>query len=186
MTRRPCLSLCKECVGSRRRVPGWYERRVQLVMASPDVAVCGVTPAVKEARDTARPLQLDGLLECLLRQYRRGGVDGGGTRLVCPGCDGFLREPVTVQCGHTYCWHCLKGEHRTRCRLCHGELGRPPLRSCVLLRQITDKYPPGGSRLHRDITRRMEDGDHRGALHTLRLAIHSGMEGGGGSCLSSI
>lgn len=143
-------------------------------MSSPDGAVCGVTPAVKEARDMARPLQLDGLLECLLRQYR-GGVDGGGggTRLLCPGCDGFLREPVTVQCGHTYCWHCLKGEHRRRCRLCHGELGRPPHRSCVLLRQITDKYYPGGSRLHRDITRRMEEGDHRGALHTLRLAIHS-------------
>ncbi|KAM5193714.1 LON peptidase N-terminal domain and RING finger protein 1 [Mantella aurantiaca] len=140
-----------------------------VVMSSPVGARCGVA-AVKEALDTSRPFQLDGLLQCLLWQYR-GAADGAG--LGCPGCGGFPRDPVTVQCGHTYCWHCVRGEHRRRCRLCHGELGRPPRRTCVLLRQLADKCHPGRSANHRDIAGLLEAEEHRGALHTARLAILS-------------
>ncbi|XP_018421351.1 PREDICTED: LON peptidase N-terminal domain and RING finger protein 1 [Nanorana parkeri] len=141
-------------------------------MSSPTGARCGVA-AVKEALDTSRPLQLDALLECLLRQYRDGAAvnEGDGTWLVCPGCRGFLREPVTIQCGHSYCWHCLRGEHRRRCRLCHGEPGRPPRRSNVLLKQLSDKCDPGRSGQHRDIAELLEAGENREALDTVRLAI---------------
>ncbi|KAM9330014.1 LON peptidase N-terminal domain and RING finger protein 1 [Gastrophryne carolinensis] len=127
-----------------------------------------------EALETSRPLQLDALLECLLRQYRgsEGGC-GGGARLVCPGCGGFLSEPVTVQCGHTYCSHCLRSEHRRRCRLCHGELGCPPRRACVLLKQLADRsHPPPGLH-HRDIAQLLDARDYRQALGAITLALQS-------------
>ncbi|XP_063776941.1 LON peptidase N-terminal domain and RING finger protein 1 isoform X2 [Pseudophryne corroboree] len=138
---------------------------------------CGMA-ALKEALESARPLQLEGLVECLLRQYRsldRGGAAEGPTtreKLLCPGCGGFLRDPVTAHCGHTYCWPCLRGEPRKRCRVCQGDMGCPPRRTCVLLRQLVDRCVPGiRGWQHRDIAELLSAGQHQEALHTIRLAM---------------
>ncbi|XP_053110908.1 LON peptidase N-terminal domain and RING finger protein 1 [Hemicordylus capensis] len=58
----------------------------------------------------------------------------------CGGCRGFLGEPVTVPCGHTYCRRCLREELRARCRLCGDPLG-----SCsvaVVLGHLAEKWFP--------------------------------------------
>ncbi|XP_044151438.1 LON peptidase N-terminal domain and RING finger protein 1 [Bufo gargarizans] len=126
-----------------------------------------------DSLNMSRPLQLEPLLECLLRQYRGSVVVREEAQCVlrCPGCGGFLRDPVTVQCGHTYCWPCLRGEPRKRCRLCQGDMGHPPRRTCVQLRQLADKCVPGKSWQHRDIAELQEAGEHREALARIRPAI---------------
>ncbi|XP_004867722.1 LON peptidase N-terminal domain and RING finger protein 1, partial [Heterocephalus glaber] len=80
----------------------------------------------------ARPECLGTLVDCLAFNYRlRHGLDwsaapaaGAGGLLSCLGCRGFLSEPVTVPCGHSYCRRCLRRELRARCRLCRDRL--PP------------------------------------------------------------
>ncbi|KAG8591984.1 hypothetical protein GDO81_000362 [Engystomops pustulosus] len=128
--------------------------------------------ALIESLNMSRPLQLEPLMECLLRQYR-GSVlvaeeEAAACALRCPGCGGFMRDPVTVQCGHTYCWPCLRGEPRKRCRLCQGDMGRPPRRTCVLLKQLADRCLPGRSWQHRDVAELLEAGEHREALRKIR------------------
>ncbi|XP_069833756.1 LON peptidase N-terminal domain and RING finger protein 1 [Dendropsophus ebraccatus] len=127
-----------------------------------------------DSLNMSRPLQLEPLLACLLRQYRGSVVvrrEEKACVLRCPGCGGFLRDPVTVQCGHTYCWPCLRGEPRRRCRLCQGDMGRPPRRTCVLLKQLADKCLPGRSWPHRDVAELLEAGEHREALARTGAAI---------------
>ncbi|XP_075052237.1 LON peptidase N-terminal domain and RING finger protein 1 [Mixophyes fleayi] len=136
---------------------------------------CGMA-VLREALASTRPLQLEGLVECLLRQYRGSGGGVAGevdtkARLVCPGCGGFLRDPVTAQCGHTYCWPCLRGEPRRRCRVCQGDMGCHPRRTCVLLKQLADKRFPRRSWQHRDIAELLGAGKHREALHSIHLAM---------------
>lgn len=85
-----------------------------------------------------RPECLGTLVDCLVFNYRlrhglgwsaspaggaHRGVSAGGL-LSCLGCRGFLSEPVTVPCGHSYCRRCLRRELRARCRLCRDRL--PP------------------------------------------------------------
>ncbi|XP_075716126.1 LON peptidase N-terminal domain and RING finger protein 1 [Rhinoderma darwinii] len=140
-------------------------------MSSPAAPGC----ALIDSLNMSHPLQLEPLLECLLRKYR-GSVfvrEKEACVLRCPGCGDFLRDPVTVQCGHTYCWPCLRGEPRKRCRVCQGDMGHPPLRTCVLLKQLADKCLPGKSWQHRDIAELLEAGEHREALIRIRSLIET-------------
>ncbi|CAN2388627.1 LON peptidase N-terminal domain and RING finger [Pristimantis euphronides] len=131
-------------------------------------------PAAPLLEPMSCPLQP--LLECLLRQYRSPAVlreeeEAAACALRCPGCGCFLRDPVTVQCGHTYCWPCLRGEPRRRCRRCRGDMGRAPRRTCVLLKQIADRCAPGRSGRYRDLAELLEAAEPREALGRSRPLI---------------
>ncbi|KAF4026151.1 hypothetical protein G4228_018262 [Cervus hanglu yarkandensis] len=126
-----------------------------------------------------RPECLGTLVDCLVFNYRlrhglgwsaspaggaHRGVSAGGL-LSCLGCRGFLSEPVTVPCGHSYCRRCLRRELRARCRLCRDRLPpaaaadalgtspRPPpaaaataasgFRTSVVLNHLAEKWFPG-------------------------------------------
>ncbi|XP_042556527.1 LON peptidase N-terminal domain and RING finger protein 1 [Dipodomys spectabilis] len=126
----------------------------------------------------ARPECLGALVDCLVFHYRlRHGLGwsaapaaGAGGLLSCLGCRGFLSEPVTVPCGHSYCRRCLRRELRARCRLCRDRLPpaaapsapdaastpgpRPPplaaaaiaasdFRTSVVLNHLAEKWFPG-------------------------------------------
>ncbi|NWY61746.1 LONF1 protein, partial [Chionis minor] len=110
----------------------------------------------------AGPQRLGTLVDCLVLNYRlRQGLGwsrgGGGAAeesegpLRCCGCGRFLREPVTVPCGHTYCRRCLRRELRARCRRCRDWLppaggtspAAAPLRTSVVLNQLAEKWFPG-------------------------------------------
>uniref|UniRef100_A0A2K6EHK0 LON peptidase N-terminal domain and ring finger 1 n=1 Tax=Propithecus coquereli TaxID=379532 RepID=A0A2K6EHK0_PROCO len=122
-----------------------------------------------------RPECLGTLVDCLVFNYRlRHGLGwsaapaaGHGGLLSCLGCRGFLSEPVTVPCGHSYCRRCLRRELRARCRLCRdrlppaaasatdaeGTAPRPPplaaaiaasdFRTSVVLNHLAEKWFPG-------------------------------------------
>ncbi|MED6234942.1 hypothetical protein ATANTOWER_009165 [Ataeniobius toweri] len=85
-----------------------------------------------------RPEQLSTFVECILRNFKRkapgpqssagrgphAARDSGDFAVFgCPNCHGFLGEPVTVACGHSYCKRCLQRRLVSRCRLCHEPVG---------------------------------------------------------------
>ncbi|XP_074848927.1 LON peptidase N-terminal domain and RING finger protein 1 [Carettochelys insculpta] len=110
------------------------------------------------------PRRLETLVDCLVVNYRlRQGLagsrgqgapeeGGGGSAegpLTCCGCRGFLGEPVTARCGHSYCRRCLRRELRARCRVCGdlllpggGGTGAAPLRTTVVLSHLAEKWFP--------------------------------------------
>uniref|UniRef100_A0A8C7XA52 LON peptidase N-terminal domain and ring finger 1 n=1 Tax=Oryzias sinensis TaxID=183150 RepID=A0A8C7XA52_9TELE len=77
-----------------------------------------------------RPEQLSTFVDCILRNFKtktagREGPTGLGEEegedsvlLECPNCRGFLGEPVTVACGHSYCRRCLHRRLLSKCKLC--------------------------------------------------------------------
>lgn len=99
-----------------------------------------------------RPECLGTLVDCLVLNYRlrhglgwsaarAAGADAGaGGLLSCLGCRGFLSEPVTVPCGHSYCRRCLRRELRARCRLCRDRL--PPAAAAADAEGTTPRPPP--------------------------------------------
>ncbi|KAE8629641.1 hypothetical protein XENTR_v10000552 [Xenopus tropicalis] len=150
-------------------------------MSSP--AVRDGIPWLRELLDShspsnPRPRQLGALLEYLVQKYSSWAAGGTVSRLEegtfplsCPGCGGFLREPVSTQCGHTYCRCCLRGEPRSRCRLCREDMGRSPRRTCVLLQQLADKWFPPllGTKSDRDdeVRQLLGAGAYAEALHSV-------------------
>ncbi|XP_049722066.1 LON peptidase N-terminal domain and RING finger protein 1 [Elephas maximus indicus] len=114
-----------------------------------------------------RPERLGTLVDCLVLNYRlrhglrwsaapaAGAQAGAAGLLSCLGCRGFLSEPVTVPCGHSYCRRCLRRELRAHCRLCRARLpaagaqGPPPpaaasgFRTSVVLNHLAEKWFPG-------------------------------------------
>ncbi|XP_036153864.1 LON peptidase N-terminal domain and RING finger protein 1 isoform X4 [Myotis myotis] len=97
-----------------------------------------------------RPECLGTLVDCLVLNYRlrhglgwsaaRAADAGAGGLLSCLGCRGFLSEPVTVPCGHSYCRRCLRRELRARCRLCRDRL--PPAAAAAADAEGTPPRPP--------------------------------------------
>uniref|UniRef100_A0A8C0Q625 LON peptidase N-terminal domain and RING finger protein 1 n=1 Tax=Canis lupus familiaris TaxID=9615 RepID=A0A8C0Q625_CANLF len=99
-----------------------------------------------------RPDCLGTLVDCLVLSYRlrhglgwsaapaAGADPGAGGLLRCLGCRGFLSEPVTVPCGHSYCRRCLRRQLRARCRLCRDRL--PPAAAAAADAEGTTPRPP--------------------------------------------
>ncbi|XP_061454111.1 LON peptidase N-terminal domain and RING finger protein 3 isoform X2 [Rhineura floridana] len=118
-----------------------------------------------------RPLraeQLGELVDCLARSLRgKGGwATAPGAATPTPGqewevfgcrkCQGFLYEPVSLLCGHTFCKKCLEKERgqaaagatevvpAAGCGLCpEGESAQPRLRVNVILSNLLGKWFPG-------------------------------------------
>lgn len=168
-----------------------------------------------------RPECLGTLVDCLVLNYRlrhglgwsatlAAGTDpGAGGLLSCLGCRGFLSEPVTLPCGHSYCRRCLRRELRARCRLCRdrlppaaatdaeGTTPRPPplaaaiaasgFRTSVVLNHLAEKWFPGQRERARAAGRLGEllhQGRYREALaaacEALRAGDRAGMRRGPG------
>lgn len=164
----------------------------------------------------ARPECLGALVDCLVFNYRlRHGLGwsaapaaGAGGLLSCLGCRGFLSEPVTVPCGHSYCRRCLRRELRARCRLCRDRLPpaaataaraadagaagpRPPplattlgasdFRTSVVLNHLAEKWFPGQRERARAAGRLGElllQGRYREALAAACEALRAGDRSG--------
>ncbi|XP_059832692.1 LON peptidase N-terminal domain and RING finger protein 3-like isoform X3 [Hypanus sabinus] len=105
-----------------------------------------------------RPQHLEVLVERLAEAMRssQGWTDGeqSATRLLsCLKCTGTLYEPVTLQCGHTYCRNCLEREREgtrapsTHCKLCKDKLhASGTYRINVVLNSFLNKYFPAETR----------------------------------------
>lgn len=101
-----------------------------------------------------RAEQLEKLVECLAQGVRlKEGLPAGsgapqprdwdGCR--CRKCQGFLFEPVSLPCGHTFCKKCLEREDRAaaaRCVLCRQEGGGRLPRVNVILSNLLGKWFP--------------------------------------------
>ncbi|XP_015716263.1 LON peptidase N-terminal domain and RING finger protein 3 isoform X2 [Coturnix japonica] len=102
-----------------------------------------------------RAEQLDKLVECLARGVRlKEGLPAGsgapqprdrdwdGCR--CRKCHGFLFEPVSLPCGHTFCKKCLETDRAAaaRCVLCREEGGGRLPRVNVILSNLLAKWFP--------------------------------------------
>lgn len=155
------------------------------------------------------------LVDCLVFNYRlrhglrwsatpaAGAPPGAGGLLSCLGCGGFLSEPVTVPCGHSYCRRCLRRELRARCRLCRDRLPpaaaadaegtspRPPtlaaaiaasgFRTSVVLNHLAEKWFPGQRARARAAGRLGEllhQGRYREALAAACEALRAGDRAG--------
>ncbi|XP_073217462.1 LON peptidase N-terminal domain and RING finger protein 3 isoform X2 [Lepidochelys kempii] len=112
-------------------------------------------------RQQLRAEQLEKLVECLaqgvrLREQLPACCSGGGSLLQprdwdifsCRKCQGFLFEPVSLPCGHTFCKKCLERERapESRCALCKEEGGLAAgqhLRVNVILGNLLAKWFPG-------------------------------------------
>ncbi|XP_061439058.1 LON peptidase N-terminal domain and RING finger protein 1 [Rhineura floridana] len=78
------------------------------------------------------------------QQLPLGGWEHSGVMtglFSCCGCQGFLGEPVTVPCGHTYCRRCLHEELRACCPHCGDPLA--PSSVAVVLSYLAEKWFPG-------------------------------------------
>lgn len=105
-----------------------------------------------------RAEQLEKLVECLAQSVRiKEGLPasaGGGPPqprewdvFGCRKCQGFLFEPVSLPCGHTFCKKCLERDRaaESRCVLCKEEGGAAAgqlLRVNVILSNLLAKWFP--------------------------------------------
>ncbi|XP_034637100.1 LON peptidase N-terminal domain and RING finger protein 3 isoform X2 [Trachemys scripta elegans] len=108
-----------------------------------------------------RAEQLEKLVECLaqgirLRERLPACWSGGGSLLQprdwdifsCRKCQGFLFEPVSLPCGHTFCKKCLERDRasESHCALCKEEgslAAGQHLRVNVILSNLLAKWFPG-------------------------------------------
>lgn len=105
--------------------------------------------------DPVRPEQLSTFVECILRNVKRkaagpdassgqtrdGGDKKGDDVFECPNCHRFLGEPVTINCGHSYCKRCLHRRLLSKCKLC-GESLTGEEKVNVILFGLLDKWFP--------------------------------------------
>lgn len=148
-----------------------------------------------------RAEQLGRLVECLARGVRlREGLPAAASGpqqqqqprdwevFGCRKCQGFLFEPVSLPCGHTFCKKCLERERppRARCVLCReegGAAGGQLPRVNVILSNLLAKWFPcqvKASQLRHEGNRLYEEKKLQAALQKYNEALSLGEEGGGG------
>ncbi|XP_060939561.1 LON peptidase N-terminal domain and ring finger 1, like [Limanda limanda] len=100
---------------------------------------------------------LSTLVDCILRSFRRKGAgpeaasgpvpdpDPDVLAFDCPSCLGFLGEPLTLACGHSYCKRCLQRRLLSRCRLCSEDVSGEE-RANVVLCGLLEKWFPSEAR----------------------------------------
>lgn len=109
-----------------------------------------------------RPEQLSTFADCILRNFRskaaRLEARSGNTKeqqqqeeevkegvvedlFSCPSCHGFLGEPVTAACGHSYCRRCLQRHFFTKCKRCTASVAGEE-KVNVVLSGLLDKWFP--------------------------------------------
>nr|XP_033783229.1 LON peptidase N-terminal domain and RING finger protein 3-like isoform X2 [Geotrypetes seraphini] len=95
--------------------------------------------------------------------------------LHCLSCRGFLWNPVTVSCGHSFCKRCLEKTLPLRCLACGQQLKRmdtKDLQSDVVLVSVLDKCLDNETKLSRPESNqqdRMESKDYEEALETTQM-----------------
>ncbi|XP_071298456.1 LON peptidase N-terminal domain and RING finger protein 3 isoform X2 [Agelaius tricolor] len=103
-----------------------------------------------------RAEQLEKLVECLAQSVRiKEGLPAAGQPAAprewdvfrCRKCQGFLFEPVSLPCGHTFCKKCLERDRapESRCVLCKeagGAAAGQLLRVNVILSNLLTKWFP--------------------------------------------
>ncbi|XP_066860905.1 LON peptidase N-terminal domain and RING finger protein 3 isoform X2 [Anser cygnoides] len=140
-----------------------------------------------------RAEQLGRLVECLARGVRlREGLPAAATAsgppqqqprdwevFGCRKCQGFLFEPVSLPCGHTFCKKCLERERppRARCVLCReegGAAGGQLPRVNVILSNLLAKWFPcqvKASQLRHEGNRLYEEKKPQAALQKYNEAL---------------
>ncbi|XP_068553687.1 LON peptidase N-terminal domain and RING finger protein 3 isoform X2 [Anas acuta] len=138
-----------------------------------------------------RAEQLGRLVECLARGVRlREGLPAAASGpqqqqprdwevFGCRKCQGFLFEPVSLPCGHTFCKKCLERERppRARCVLCReegGAAGGQLPRVNVILSNLLAKWFPcqvKASQLRHEGNRLYEEKKLQAALQKYNEAL---------------
>ncbi|XP_035181264.1 LON peptidase N-terminal domain and RING finger protein 3 isoform X2 [Oxyura jamaicensis] len=138
-----------------------------------------------------RAEQLGRLVECLARGVRlREGLPAAASGspqqqprdwevFGCRKCQGFLFEPVSLPCGHTFCKKCLERERppRARCVLCReegGAAGGQLPRVNVILSNLLAKWFPcqvKASQLRHEGNRLYEEKKVQAALQKYNEAL---------------
>lgn len=99
-----------------------------------------------------RPEELSVVVDCIFRNFKSklaGPVAGPGQSgdtcgdniFDCPNCRGFLAEPVTLACGHSYCKRCLHRRLLSKCKLC-DEVVKGEEKLNITLTKLLDKWFP--------------------------------------------
>ncbi|KAJ8416494.1 hypothetical protein AAFF_G00357820 [Aldrovandia affinis] len=127
-----------------------------------------------------RPEQLSTLANCILRNFKvkHDSYDTDKITLSknessrvnscdpfsCPCCHRFLSEPVTVECGHTYCKRCLQRDLFSKCKLCRYNTTRcgtvQEHSPNVILSNLLEKWFPNETKVAKVIGE-MEDMSRR-------------------------
>uniref|UniRef100_A0AAR2L357 LON peptidase N-terminal domain and ring finger 3 n=1 Tax=Pygocentrus nattereri TaxID=42514 RepID=A0AAR2L357_PYGNA len=148
--------------------------------------------------DRLRPVQLENLLQCLSGLLRRkdrlaGRSDqppaaeavteriGDDNTFACRICFGFLCEPVTLLCGHSFCKKCLEKETaETCCKGCEEdslkETGVHEYKVNVVLSNLLSKWFPSqlkAFRLRREGNGLYAERKLEAALEKYNEAIHT-------------
>lgn len=96
------------------------------------------------------------------------------TSFACPLCEGTLCQPVTSNCGHTYCKNCV--EPGKGCRVC-GQKIVTVSETNVLVQRLVEKWWPReaeASRARHEGDILMKEGHLGQALERYNLAVHLG------------
>lgn len=96
------------------------------------------------------------------------------TSFACPLCEGTLCQPVTSNCGHTYCKNCV--EPGKSCRVC-GQKIVTVSETNVLVQRLVEKWWPReaeASRARHEGDILMKEGHLGQALERYNLAVHLG------------
>ncbi|XP_035029638.1 LON peptidase N-terminal domain and ring finger 1, like [Hippoglossus stenolepis] len=112
-----------------------------------------------------RPEMLSTLVDCILRNFKRKGAgpeaaaaaalgrvpdsrraDSDVVAFDCPNCHGFLGEPLTLACGHSYCKRCLQRRLLSKCRLCSEAVSGEERANVVLCGLLEKWFPSEASR----------------------------------------